>query len=94
MLLRCAWRVNNIRLNPLAIRSQLFRFAEQQDKEQPKQEHQNSQKTEEEFSDFEKNLLKTYQVDPFWNIILDLDKEHNFQKELIVHRKEYEKSTY
>jgi hypothetical protein len=38
--------------------------------------------------------VKTYKVDPVWNMILDLDKSHNLQRELIVHRHEYEKSTY
>lgn len=38
--------------------------------------------------------MKTYKIDPLFNMILDLEKNHNFQRELIVHRKEYEKSTY
>lgn len=47
MLLRCAWRVNNIRLSPIAIRAQLYRFAEDKEQQQPKQETQNSQPSEE-----------------------------------------------
>jgi hypothetical protein len=67
-----------------------FRFSLQQNPEKPGDEKEKG----EEFSEVEKDLLKTYKVDPVWNMILDLEKSHNFQRELIAHRHDYEKSTY
>ncbi len=41
----------------------------------------------------EKNIINAYKVDKVWNILIKEAPDHNFQKDIIVHKKSFEKTT-
>ena len=38
-------------------------------------------------------MIYTYKVNKAWNLAIKEDLDHNFQKEIIVHKKMFEQST-